>query len=51
MRKEFNIEEKKSFNILKVPLLQTRNERREVGEEKGLVVAGSKPVLGVFVAD
>ena len=34
-----------------VPILQTRNKRREVGKEKGLVVAGSKMVLGVFVAD
>ena len=31
-----------------VHLLPLRNKRREVGEEKGLVVASCKPLLGVF---
>ena len=42
----------KYFKILvQTPPSPISNKIREVGEEKGLVVAGSKPVLGVFVAD
>jgi len=50
--KEFTMKEEKSSNISKSlcrHLPPLRKERREQGEEKGLVVAGSKVYLSFFL--